>query len=150
MPEPVRLEMQRWGRTKDEFTDNDHWPWKLYVREARRMISDYVDEAGQLWRERGFFTSSKPFPVSYRALRPRAAECVNLLVPCCVSASHAAFGSVRMEPVFMMLGHAAGTAAGLAVERNGTVQALPYAALRERLLEERQILRLYSAETVRE
>ena len=172
VPEPVHVEAQRWGLAKDEFTDNGNWPWQLYVREARRMISDavvtereakgettaedsiciasypldshgvtlYVDEGGQLWRERGFFSGSKPFPVSYRTLRPRASECVNLLVPCCLSASHAAFGSVRMEPVFMMLGHAAGTAAGLAAERQGTVQDVPYPLLRARLQEQSQIL----------
>jgi hypothetical protein len=172
VPEPVHVEMQRWGLAKDEFTDNENWPWQLYVREARRMISDYVvteheakgersaddgiciasypldshgvtlyvDEAGQLWRERGFFSGSKPFPVSYRALRPRAAECVNLLVPCCLSASHAAYGSVRMEPVFMMLGHAAGAAASLAAERNTPVQDVPYPLLREQLLAQKQIL----------
>jgi hypothetical protein len=182
LPEPVRTEMQRWGLAKDEFTDNDHWPWNVYVREARRMVSDYVvtehdargtrvaedgvaigsypldshgvtlyvNEDGVLCRERGFFTGSKPFPISYRSLRPRAAECENLLVLSCLSASHAAYGSVRMEPVFMMLGHAAGTAASLAVERELTVQAVPYAALRERLLADKQILddfRPYSVST---
>jgi hypothetical protein len=172
VPEPVHTEMQRWGLAKDEFTDNGSWPWQIYVREARRMISEYVvtereakgertaddgiciasypldshgvtlyvDENGQLWRERGFFSGSKPFPVSYRALRPRASECANLLVPCCLSASHAAYGSVRMEPVFMMLGHAAGAAAGLAAERNTAVQDVPYPLLREQLLAQKQIL----------
>lgn len=172
VPEPVHVEMQRWGLAKDEFTDNGNWPWQLYVREARRMISDlvvteheakgervaedgiciasypldshgvtlYVDEQGQLWRERGFYSGSKPFPVSYRALRPRADECANLLVPCCLSASHAAYGSVRMEPVFMMLGHSAGTAAALAAERGVAVQEVPYALLREQLLGQKQIL----------
>jgi FAD dependent oxidoreductase len=107
-----------------------------------------VDEAGQLWRERGFYTGSKAFPASYSSLRPRAAECSNLLVPCCVSASHAAFGSVRMEPVFMMLGHAAGTAASLAVERNVAVQEVSYPLLRERLLAEKQILEYEPPRTV--
>src|SRR5438034_2759909 len=82
----------------------------------------------------------KPFPISYRALRPRAGECNNLLVPCCLSASHAAYGSVRMEPVFMMLGHAAGAAASLAIDHNVSVQELPYPALRKQLLADRQIL----------
>jgi len=172
LPESVRTEAQRWGLARDEFTDNGNWPWKIYVREARRMVSDYVvtehdakgertaedgvcigsypldshgvtlyvDEAGQLWRERGFFTGSKPFPVSYRALRPRAAECTNLLVPCCVSASHAAFGSVRMEPVFMMLGHAAGAAAALAAGNDTTVQEVNYPKVRAQLLADGQII----------
>ncbi|HEY2573100.1 MAG TPA: FAD-dependent oxidoreductase [Verrucomicrobiaceae bacterium] len=172
LPIEVRAEMQRWGLPKDEFSDNGHFPHQLYVREARRMIGDYVitesdargtrvandpvalasypldshgvtlyvDETGVLNRERGFFTGTKPFPISYRALRPRAGECDNLLVLSCLSASHAAYGSVRMEPVFMMLGHAAGSAASLAVDRNVTVQDLPYEVLRERLLADRQIL----------
>jgi len=172
VPEPVHAEAQRWGLAKDEFTDNENWPWQIYVREARRMIGEevvtehdakgerlaedgiciasypldshgvtlYVDEHGQLWRERGFFSGGKPFPVSYKALRPRATECENLLVPCCLSASHAAYGSVRMEPVFMMLGHAAGAAASLAVERQVSVQEVPYPLLRERLLAQKQIL----------
>ena len=172
LPQEVRDEMQRWGWAKDEFADTDHFPRQLYVREARRMVSDYVvteheargvrvaedavalgsypldshgvtlyvDENNQLWRERGFFVGIKPYPISYRALRPRAEECTNLLVPGCLSASHAAYGSLRMEPVFMMLGQAAGTAASLVIERGVTVQALPYEPLRTRLLADQQIL----------
>ncbi|MEZ0275859.1 MAG: FAD-dependent oxidoreductase, partial [Roseimicrobium sp.] len=146
--------------------------FQLYVREARRMISDYVvtehdakatrtaedgvaigsypldshgvtlyvDEKGVLHRERGFFVSSKSFPISYRAIRPRAVECTNLLVPGCLSSSHAAYGSIRMEPVFMMLGQAAATAACLAIEHQVPVQEVPYPKLRDRLLADRQIL----------
>ncbi len=172
LPEEVHTEMQRWGWPKDEYPDNDHFPWQLYVREARRMIGDYVvteheargervaedpvalgsypldshgvtlyvDEENKLWRERGFYQGIKPYPISYRALRPRAEECTNLLVPGCLSASHAAYGSLRMEPVFMMLGQATGTAASLAIDRGTTVQDVPYAPLRVRLLADRQIL----------
>jgi hypothetical protein len=172
LPAELRAEMQRWGLPKDEFTDSGHFPHQLYVREARRMIGDfvvtehdargtrvaedsvalasypldshgvthYVDEAGVLHRERGFFEGIRPFPISYKALRPRSGECDNLLVVSCLSASHAAYGSVRMEPVFMMLGHAAGAAASIAAERNVAVQDVPYAALRERLLADGQIL----------
>lgn len=172
LPQEVRDEMQRWGLPKDEFTDNDHFPFQLYVREARRMVSDYVvtehdargaktaedgvaigsypldshgvtlyvDEKGVLHRERGFYVSSKAFPISYRSIRPRAAECTNLLVPGCLSSSHAAYGSIRMEPVFMMLGQAAATAASLAIEQKTPIQEVPYAKLRERLLADKQIL----------
>ena len=172
LPIEVRTEMLRWGLTKDEFIDNGHFPQQLYVREARRMIGDYVvtendarglqvaedsvalgsypldshgvtlyvNEAGLLHRERGFFVGIKPFPISYRALRPREGECDNLLAVSCLSASHAAYGSVRMEPVFIMLGHAAGAAASLAIERQVGVQEVPYAPLRERLLIDKQIL----------
>jgi hypothetical protein len=173
LPVEVRTEMQRWGLAKDEFADTGHFPHQIYVREARRMISDYVvtehdakggphaedgvalasypldshgvtlyvDETGLLHRERGFFVGGfSAFPISYRSLRPKADECVNLLAISCLSASHAAYGSVRMEPVFMMLGHASGAAASIAIDQGVTLQNVPYEALREVLLREKQIL----------
>lgn len=173
LPIEVRTEMQRWGLPKDEFADTGHFPHQIYVREARRMISDYVitehdakggphaedgvalasypldshgvtlyvDEKGLLHRERGFFVGGfSAFPISYCSLRPKAGECDNLLVVSCLSASHAAYGSVRMEPVFMMVGHAAGAAASIAIEQNLPLQKVPYLALKERLLAEKQIL----------
>lgn len=75
----------------------------------------------------------KPYPVSYRAIVPRAEECANLLVPVCLSSSHVAYGSIRMEPVFMILGQSAGAAAALAITENQAVQAISYATLRELL-----------------
>ncbi len=81
-----------------------------------------------------------PYPISYRSLVPKAGECGNLLVPICLSATHIAYGSIRMEPVFMILGQSAGTAAVLALENHAPVQQLPYATLRTRLLEDKQIL----------
>lgn len=81
-----------------------------------------------------------PYPVSYRALLPRAAECDNLLVPVCLAASHIAYGSIRMEPVFMVLGQSAGTAAALAIAAGIAPQRLPYATLRRRLLADGQML----------
>lgn len=173
LPFEVRTEMQRWGLAKDEFADTGHWPHQIYVREARRMISEYVvtehdaksgrhaedgialasypldshgvtlyvDEKGVLHRERGFFVGGfSAFPISYRSLRPKPDECENLLVVSCLSSSHAAYGSVRMEPVFMMVGHAAGAAASLAIERGVSVQNVPYEPLRGLLLKEKQIL----------
>jgi hypothetical protein len=95
--------------------------------------SYYVHE-GKLYREPGFYAKSQVFPISYRAIRPRAAECTNLTVGGCISATHAAYGSVRMEPVFMMLGQAAGAAAAISAESGTSVQEIPYARLRERLL----------------
>lgn len=171
-PAAVRAEMRNWGLAKDEFADTDHWPFQLYVREARRMVSDYVvtehdargarsaedpvalgsyhsdshgvclylDEKGRLCREKGFYVRTGVFGISYRSIRPKAAECTNLLVPMCISASHAAYGPTRMEPVFMMLGHAAGAAAALAIEGASTVQDVPYAQLRARLLADRSVL----------
>ncbi|GHJ37039.1 FAD-dependent oxidoreductase [Streptomyces sp. TS71-3] len=74
-----------------------------------------------------------PFGISYRSIVPRASECRNLLVAAAISASHVAFSSVRMEPVFMMLGEAAGAAAALACDARSAVQDVPYATLRRDL-----------------
>ena len=82
----------------------------------------------------------RPYPISYRALVPRPGECANLLVPVCLSASHIAYGSIRMEPVFMVLGQSAATAACLAIEAGRPVQEIDYAKLHARLLADRQIL----------
>lgn len=104
-------------------------------------VTLYVDDTGLLHRERGFFVGGfSAFPISYRSLSSRADECVNLLAISCLSASHAAYGSVRMEPVFMMLGLASGAAASIAIDQGVTLQNVPYALLRERLLAEKQIL----------
>ncbi len=81
-----------------------------------------------------------PYEIAYGALVPRKGQCDNLLVPVCVSSSHIAFGSIRMEPVFMILGQSAATAAVLAMDAGLTVQDVPYAKLRERLLRDRQVL----------
>jgi hypothetical protein len=81
-----------------------------------------------------------PYPVSYRAIVPRRSEATNLLVPVALSASHIAYGSIRMEPVFMILAHSAATAASLALDGNGVAQDVPYARLREKLLADGQIL----------
>ena len=172
VPEKIRLAFQRLGLAKDEFTENGNWPRQLYVREARRMISDYVmsekncrrsevieDSVGMgaynmdshnvqryvspegfVRNEGDVQVGSKPYPISYRSLRPKASECTNLLVPVCLSASHIAYGSIRMEPVFMVLGQSAATAAGLAIERNCSVQDIDYATLKQRLLAAGQVL----------
>ena len=81
-----------------------------------------------------------PYPIDYGAITPKRGECANLLVPVCLSASHMAFGSIRMEPVFFALGQAAGTAAALCAERDCAVQDLKYAELRRRLLSDGQRL----------
>ena len=81
-----------------------------------------------------------PYPVAYRALVPREGECTNLLVPVCLSCTHIAYGSIRMEPVFMVLGQSAGTAAVQAIEQGVSVQKVAYAKLRARLLADRQNL----------
>ncbi|HTU89169.1 MAG TPA: FAD-dependent oxidoreductase [Gemmataceae bacterium] len=81
-----------------------------------------------------------PYRISYRSIIPKAAECTNLLVPVCLSASHISYGSIRMEPVFMVLGQSAGTAAVLALDGNVAVQDVDYDKLKERLRSDGQIL----------
>jgi hypothetical protein len=82
----------------------------------------------------------RPYPISYRSIRPKKEECSNLLVPVCLSASHIAFGSIRMEPVFMVLGQSAATAAALAIDAKTDVQSIDYATLHARLLKDGQVL----------
>ena len=81
-----------------------------------------------------------PYPISYRAITPRRAEAENLLVPVCLSASHIAYGSIRMEPVFMILGQSAALAAHLALKHNLAVQDVPYPELCNRMKAEKQIV----------
>lgn len=82
-----------------------------------------------------------PYPISYRAITPKEEECTNLLVPVCLSASHIAFGSIRMEPVFMVLGQSAATAASLAIDDETIVQAVSYEKLQPILLKDQQVLK---------
>lgn len=82
----------------------------------------------------------KPYPISYRSITPEKTECTNLLVPVALSASHIAFGSIRMEPVFMVLGQSAATAAVQAINEQKAVQDIDYSALRTTLLESKQVL----------
>jgi hypothetical protein len=172
VPENIRKEMQSWGPARDEFTDTGGWPNQLYIREARRMVSDYVmtehNCRGEITAEDpvglAAYTMDShncrriardgqaenegdvqvggfpPYPISYRSIIPRASECENLLVPVCLSATHIAYGSIRMEPVFMILGQSAATAACLALDSGSTVQGLKYSALRTRLEADRQNL----------
>jgi hypothetical protein len=82
----------------------------------------------------------KPYPIAYHSIIPKATQCVNLLVPVCLSATHIAYGSIRMEPVFMVLGQSAAIAATQAMEQGVDLQQLDYSALRARLLAARQVL----------
>jgi hypothetical protein len=90
-----------------------------------------------------------PYGIAYGALVPQRGQADNLLVPVCVSSSHIAFGSIRMEPVFMVLGQSVATAAALAIDENLAVQDVPYADLRARLLKDGQVLEYPPATTVR-
>ncbi len=174
MPERIREEISRWGTCKDEFAREDGWQEQLYVREARRMIGEYVmtqynceglevaeDAVGmgaygmdshntqryvtaEGWVKNEGNVEAKvqaPYPISYRSITPKREECTNLLVPVCLSASHIAFGSIRMEPVFMVLGQSAATAAGLAVDGDMPVQNVAYENLQPLLLEGKQVLK---------
>jgi hypothetical protein len=172
VPANIRDEMKRWGPCADEFQTTGGWPNQLYVREARRMISDYVmteshcrgqqraedavalaaynmDSHNVQRRVRNGRVENEgdvqvppmsPYPISYRAIVPKRSEAENLLVPVCLSASHIAYGSIRMEPVFMILGQSAATAACLAIDDNIRAQKVDYAKLRARLLADKQIL----------
>ena len=101
----------------------------------------YVTEEGFVLNEGNVEAKVQaPYPISYRAITPKKNECSNLLVPVCLSASHIAFGSIRMEPVFMVLGQSAATAASLAVDEALAVQDINYDKLRAILEADGQIL----------
>jgi hypothetical protein len=105
-------------------------------------VQYFVTEDGHAERDGVFWrVPPKPYGISWRAIRPKRTECENLLVPSCLSASHAAYGSIRMEPVYMALGQAAGTAAVLALRAESPVQDVPYETLRTRLLADGAALR---------
>ncbi len=158
VPDTLRIQMLQWGLPKDEYVRTNHWTHQLYVREARRMIGEYVatqadclghgdvhdgialaaynmdshncerlviQKDGQyMVKNEGNveISGGYPYPVSYRSITPKREECTNLLVPVCLSASHIAYGSIRMEPVFMATGQAAGIAAAYAVKKGIAMQ----------------------------
>ena len=106
-------------------------------------VQRYVTESGHVQNEGDIGVHPKtPYRIAYGALTPKKSECENLLVPVCASTSHIAYGSVRMEPVFMILGQSAATAAALALDKQVAVQDLPYDELRARLLHDGQVLEL--------
>ena len=168
IPEEVRAVVSKWGLCKDEFETNQGWSGQLYVREARRMVSDYVmnqkncekleivddavglgaygmdshhiqryvDANGHVKNEGNVEAGvSSPFPVSYRSIVPKKSEVQNLFIPVCLSASHIAFGSIRMEPVFMVLGQSSAIAASLAIDKKINAQAIEYKILKPLLLQ---------------
>lgn len=173
IPKKVRDKVSQWGTCKDEYEREDGWQQQLYIREARRMISNYVmtqkncegieivnDPIGmaaygmdshhikRYVNSKGYVSNEgnveayvkAPFPISYRSIVPRKEECSNLLVPICLSASHIAFGSIRMEPVFMVLGQSSAVIASLAIEEDKAVQELAYNKVREKLIKLEQVL----------
>ena len=181
VPSYIRNEFARWGLCKDEFTDNGGWPNQLYVREARRMVGEYVMTQKDLEKEtvkydaigmgaynidirevqRSWWWISRyptlspeiynegylsvpvpPYEIPFRSLVPKYNECQNLIVPVCLSASHVAFGSLRMETQFMIMGHAAGIASATAVIAKMPIQVIPIMDLQSKLKKGNQILSL--------
>jgi hypothetical protein len=104
-------------------------------------VQRYITPDGHVQNEGDIGVGLKgPYEIAYGALVPKKQQCENLLVPVCVSSSHIAFGSIRMEPVFMILGQSAATAAVLAIDEKIAIQDLSYAKLRGRLLKDGQVL----------
>lgn len=154
VPGDLRQQVKQWGLAADEFSDTGHWPFQLYVREARRMVGDYVmtqrdtetavvkddvigmgsyamdshnvqrylQQDGTVQNEGDTQVPTIPFQIPYRAIVPKHTECRNLLVPVCASATHVAYGALRLEPVYMIMGEAAGVAAKMAIDRTADVQ----------------------------
>ncbi|MGL4942259.1 MAG: FAD-dependent oxidoreductase [Thermoguttaceae bacterium] len=172
-PSDVREKMGCWGLARDEFVESENWSPQLYIREARRLVGEYVMTEHECLARRdaphpvgmGSYTldshnvrryvtaegfvqnegdigvaTKRPYGIDFGAIVPKRSECANLVVPVCVSSSHIAFGSIRMEPVFMILGQSAGTVAAMAIDDACDVQEVDYAKLRERLLADGQRL----------
>lgn len=187
-PEKRRKRAEEISFRRGVFDDTQGWPSQLYVREARRMISDYmvtqkdlegktdpvhsiglasygvddwpyatVAENGKVALQGGEFSilyldegkRNGIYKIPYSAIIPKSEECENLIVPVCLSASHIAMTSIRMEPVWMILGESAGVASAIAVRNDCPVQLVSYDQLRSRLLELEQILDLPIAQSGR-
>ena len=196
MPESVRDEMAAYGHCTDEYdadSDPPHWPHQLYVREAKRLLGDWVwsehrPNASLLDRSVGLgsyaFDSHyvsrvvhrtgdaakdyvvkegrvdlhkeqqpldgrlgsggvlmyQPFEMPYDTMLPRRAEVTNVLVPVAVSATHVRYNAVRMEPTWMILGHAAGVAATMAAREHVSVQDVSVPALQATLVAQKQMV----------
>jgi hypothetical protein len=168
VPEKFRREAQQWGWCRDEFTETNHLPPQLYVREARRMIGrrvftqrdsehapgdarailhpdsiamgDYGNNCHGTYHEGPrfggkhsgeFYNPVPPYQIPYGTLLPNDVE--NLLVPTAASSSHVGFCALRLEPIWMSLGQAAGYAAAISIQKNLTVQDVPIAPLQRKL-----------------
>jgi hypothetical protein len=172
VPKALHEEMAPWGLCRDEFMDTANWPRQLYVREARRMIGEYVmsqkdiqseltksDSIGmgsynsdshnvqRIVNEEGFVENEgdmqvpvSPYQIPYRVMIPKRAEATNLLVPVAFSATHVAYSTLRMEPQYMIIGHAAGVAANLAIKADAALQDVDRTALRRALRTQRAVL----------
>jgi hypothetical protein len=172
VPPALRAEVATFGPSADEFVDTDHWPHQLYVREARRMIGEYVMTQKDIQSERtkpdsigmGSYNSDShnvqrrptadggavenegdmqvpvtPYQIPYRVMLPKRAQATNLLVPVCFSATHVAYSTLRMEPQYMIIGHAAGVAAKMAITGGLAVQDVDPRALAAKLRSQRAV-----------
>ena len=172
VPAALSAEMKQWGLCRDEFVDNHHWPYQLYVREARRMIGEYVMSQKDIQTEltkpdaigMGSYNSDShnvqrrpsadgkavenegdmqvrvtPYQIPYRLILPKRSQATNLLVPVAFSATHVAYSTLRMEPQYMIVGHAAGVAAKMAIEKKQPVQDVDTAALSAKLKSQRAV-----------
>jgi hypothetical protein len=172
VPKSLRDELNEFGLAKDEFVDNENWPYQLYVREARRMVggfvmtqkdiqtkltkpdtigmgsynSDshnvqrYVTDDGHAHNEGNMEVPVTPYQIPYRLLLPRDSEGTNLLVTVCFSASHVTYSTLRMEPVYMIIGQAAGVAAKMAIDAKLAVHDIDTSALTARLRDQRAVV----------
>ncbi len=173
IPAEIQTEMKRWGLSKDEFKDNGNWPHQIYVREARRMVGEFVMTENEVLGKKevlkpigmgsytldshnaqryitddGFVQNEgdigidpgQPYQIEMGSILPKNKECSNLVVPVAVSCSHIAFGSIRMEPVFMILGQSAAVIAALAIEGKSEIQNLNYDQIKGKLIESGQVL----------
>ncbi len=172
VPRRVRDYTKKFALPPSEFTETGGWPHELYVREGRRMVSDYVmteknctsaevveDSVGLASYQMDSHHTSRvivegkvmaegciegkvkaPYRISYRSVVPTESQCTNLLVPVCLSSTHVAYGSIRMEPVFMILGQSCATAAAQAIDSGTSVQKVDYTKLRDRLIADKQVL----------
>lgn len=184
VPPALRAEVREYGLAKDEFTGTGHWPHQLYIRDARRMMGEYVltqhdltrhttkyDTIGMAqynidirevqWIARTVYrfpNAAKevlmegyvsmpvgPYEIPYRSLLPKFGECSNLLVPVAISSSHVAYASFRMEPQYMIAGHAAGVAAAIAAKEGVPVHRVSITQLQDALRRQKQVLSLSGA-----
>jgi hypothetical protein len=165
VPAELSQAMLKWGYPKDEYTETGNWSPQLYIREARRMVGDYVmtqancegkevvkDGVGMAAYTMDSHNIQRivvdgmaknegnveiggfgPYPIAYRSLIPKEKECTNLLVPVCLSATHIAYGSIRMEPVFMVLAQSSAVAAVMAIDSKTSIQKIDITKLQAKL-----------------
>jgi hypothetical protein len=114
------------------FVLDSHWVRRFVNSHGFVRIEGHLDESIPL--------AKKPYEIPYRSLTPKARECDNLLVPVCVSATHVAICTIRMEPVYMILGHSAGVAAVMALRSGKPVQQIDMAGLTQKLRAQKQVL----------